>query len=99
MSDLPYVSKAAIDGFLQAAQNSDWIVLAADHLSRGTNAIVLAVPSQFRFRFGPSSLVKHREEAIRIGAGVVVHRDQDLARDLDTAEDLAQWQASLSNTR
>ncbi len=93
--DLPYLTREAYDGALTVAREGEWIVVCADHSSTGTNAIVLAVPSRFRFRFGEGSLLRHREEAIRIGAAVVVHRDPAIERDLDTAEDLRQWQASL----
>ncbi len=91
-ADLPYVTRPAIDGLLDVAHHGEWIVVAADHTSTGTNAIVLDLPTRFRFRFGEGSLLLHREEAIRIGAAVVVHRDDALANDLDTPEDLARWQ-------
>ncbi|MFN0305216.1 MAG: 2-phospho-L-lactate guanylyltransferase [Burkholderiales bacterium] len=91
-ADLPYVTRQAIDGLLDVARHGQWIVVAADHTSTGTNAIVLDLPTRFRFRFGEGSLLLHREESIRIGAAVVVHRDDALANDLDTPEDLARWQ-------
>lgn len=94
-TDLPYLTKEALDGLTAVANDGEWIVVCADHSSSGTNALVLSVPSRFRFRFGEGSLLKHREEAIRIGAAVVVHRDPAIARDLDTPDDLAQWQSSL----
>lgn len=94
-ADLPYLTEAAVEGLLGVAKDGEWIVVCADHSSTGTNALALSVPSRFRFRFGEGSLLKHREEAIRIGAAVVVHRDPAIARDLDTPEDLEQWQASL----
>lgn len=92
-ADLPYVTGKAIDGLLDVAQQGEWIVIAADHTSTGTNALVLDVPTRFRFRFGEGSLLLHREEAIRVGAAVVVHRDEALANDLDSPEDLARWQS------
>jgi 2-phospho-L-lactate guanylyltransferase len=94
-SDLPYLTREAVDAFLAVATRGQWIVLAGDHTTSGTNGIVLDVPSRFRFRFGEGSLVAHREEAIRIGAAVVVHREDPLAYDLDTPEDLARWHATL----
>ena len=92
-ADLPYVTGHAIDQLLEVAKQGQWIVIAADHTSTGTNALVLDVPTRFRFRFGEGSLLLHREEAIRIGAAVVVHRDDAIANDLDSPEDLARWQA------
>lgn len=94
-ADLPYLTQPALEGLIAVAKDGEWIVVAADHASTGTNAVALTLPSRFRFRFGESSLIKHREEAIRIGAAVVVHREPAIARDLDTPQDLQQWQASL----
>jgi len=98
-ADLPYITATAIDRLLEAAAAGDgsghWVVLVADHTLTGTNGIVLDVPSRLKFRFGVDSLPIHREEAIRIGAAVVVHRDPALAEDLDSPEDLARWQARI----
>jgi 2-phospho-L-lactate/phosphoenolpyruvate guanylyltransferase len=94
-ADLPYVTGKAIDGLLAVAREGDWVVVGADHTRTGTNALVLNLPTKFVFRFGEGSLLRHREEAIRTGAAVVVHRDDALAHDLDSPADLARWQATL----
>jgi 2-phospho-L-lactate/phosphoenolpyruvate guanylyltransferase len=74
-ADLPYVTSKAIDGLLEVARAGEWVVIAADHTGTGTNALVLNLPTSFKFRFGAGSLLLHREEAIQSGAAVVVHRD------------------------
>jgi 2-phospho-L-lactate/phosphoenolpyruvate guanylyltransferase len=94
-ADLPYVTSKAIDRLLSVASEGDWIVIGADHTRTGTNALVLKLPTEFVFRFGEGSLLRHREEAIRAGAAVVVHHDDALAHDLDSPADLARWQATL----
>ncbi|MSQ19558.1 MAG: 2-phospho-L-lactate guanylyltransferase [Betaproteobacteria bacterium] len=94
-ADLPYVTSKAIDGLLDVARAGEWVVVAADHTGTGTNALVLRLPTTFTFQFGEGSLLLHREEAIRAGAAVVVHRDAALAHDLDSPADLARWQATL----
>jgi 2-phospho-L-lactate guanylyltransferase len=65
------------------------IALVPCHRDDGTN--VLAVPAgvAFRFAYGPGSFRRHVAEARRLGLGVRVVRDPDLAFDVDVPEDLA----------
>jgi len=59
---------------------------------------VLAVPTgvAFRFAYGPGSFRRHVAEARRLGLGVRVVRDPDLAFDVDVPEDLAALGAGCS---
>jgi 2-phospho-L-lactate/phosphoenolpyruvate guanylyltransferase len=72
------------------------VALVPCHRDDGTN--VLAVPSGagFRFAYGPGSFRRHVAESRRLGLGLRVVRDPDLAFDVDVPEDLAALGADCS---
>lgn len=72
------------------------VALVPCHRDDGTN--VLAVPTgvAFGFAYGPGSFRRHVAEARRLGLGVRVVRDRDLAFDVDVPEDLAALGAGCS---
>jgi 2-phospho-L-lactate guanylyltransferase len=49
----------------------------------------------FRFAYGPGSFRRHVAEARRLGVGVRVVRDRDLAFDVDVPDDLVELGATL----
>jgi 2-phospho-L-lactate guanylyltransferase len=59
------------------------------HRDDGTNVLSLPAGTGFRFSYGPGSFRRHAEEARRLGLGLRVVRDPDLAFDVDLPEDLA----------
>ena len=82
-SDLPL----AVD--FTALVEADSVALVADRHGRGTN--VLALPTaatDFAFQFGTSSFDAHVAEAKRLHLPVSVLRDDRLAWDVDSPEDL-----------
>lgn len=66
----------------------DGITLVPDRHGDGTNVIALPVRSGFRFAYGPGSFARHEREARRLGLAVRVLRDESLAWDVDTPDDL-----------
>lgn len=69
------------------------VVLVPDRHGDGTNLMVLpsAVRSIFAFAYGPGSLARHRQEALRLGQTVSIRPDPILGHDIDTEEDLLGW--------
>jgi 2-phospho-L-lactate guanylyltransferase len=67
---------------------ADTVTIVPDRRDDGTNVIAVPSRSGFRFRYGPSSAARHREEADRLGLACVVRRDARLAHDVDVAGDL-----------
>ena len=65
------------------------VTLIADRHGSGTNVLALNAEDGFTFRYGPTSLADHREEARRRGLGVTMMTDVGLALDLDTPDDVA----------
>ncbi|HSO94846.1 MAG TPA: 2-phospho-L-lactate guanylyltransferase [Acidimicrobiia bacterium] len=72
------------------------VALVPCHRDDGTN--VLAVPADvaFGFSYGPGSFRRHVSETRRLGLGVRVVRDPDLAFDVDVPEDLVALGAGCS---
>ncbi len=71
------------------------VALVPCHRDDGTP--VLSVPSSadFRFAYGPGSFRRHAAEARRLGLGLRVVRDRDLAFDVDIPDDLVALGESL----
>lgn len=58
------------------------------HRDDGTNVLSVPVDAPFRFQYGPGSFRNHAGEARRLGLGLRVVRDADLAFDVDVPDDL-----------
>ena len=64
------------------------MTLAPDWRDDGTNVAAVPANSGFQFAYGPSSFLRHRREAERLGLGVSIVRDVALASDVDFPSDL-----------
>lgn len=65
------------------------VSLVPCHRDDGTTVLSLPVDLDFRFAYGPGSFRRHAAEARRLGAGLRVVRDPELAFDVDFPDDLA----------
>lgn len=67
-----------------------WVTIVPDHRYDGTNAMAIptALAGRFAFQYGRSSFRRHVLEAVTHWPRVRVVRDDLLARDLDTPDDL-----------
>ncbi|MCX7381763.1 MAG: 2-phospho-L-lactate guanylyltransferase [Alphaproteobacteria bacterium] len=83
--DLPMVTGADIDAVFAAEAD---VVIVPSRDGTGTNAILRRPPTLFPSHFGPDSLPKHRAEAARAGATVVLLEIARIAMDVDDAADL-----------
>ena len=63
------------------------LVICPDEAEDGTNALLLAPPGDFTFRYGPGSFHAHLAEAERRGRAAHVVRAPGLRFDLDTESD------------
>lgn len=77
---------------LDTLRRADEIVLVPDRVLDGTNVIALprALAASFAFDYGPRSFERHLVAAHAISAAVRVVRDERLALDVDTPDDLTQ---------
>jgi 2-phospho-L-lactate/phosphoenolpyruvate guanylyltransferase len=94
-ADLPLVRPGDIRGLTARLEP---VVLGPDRRGEGTNALLLRLAGrgpEFRFAFGKRSLVKHLQEARRLGLDVAVHDSPGIGFDLDTPDD---WSDFLGAT-
>ena len=95
--DLPFLQPEDLAGLTSAAVPKPpvraEIVLSPARNGGGTNAVLIPHRLPFRFRLGPDSFERHMEEARRLGLEPLVHNSNGLARDLDTWEDLQEYEA------
>lgn len=75
-----------------AALDAAGVVIAPDTARDGSNVLSVPTGAGFSFHYGPGSFAAHRAEAARLGLGVTVIDDPDLAWDVDDPADLpAEW--------
>ena len=96
--DLPFLRSDELKALIARAGSSvgedadPRIVLSPANKGGGTNAILIPQPLAFRLHLGPDSLSRHVSEARRLGLEPTVYASPGLARDLDTWEDLQEYE-------
>lgn len=66
------------------------VTIVTDRHNDGTNVLAFPVDSTFVTAYGPGSCANHRQLAATAGLGCTVVHDDELALDLDTADDLTE---------
>lgn len=74
------------------------VALVPCHRDDGTPVLSVPTAGEFRFAYGAASFRRHAAEARRLGMGLRVVRDADLAFDVDIPDDLAALDASLQGS-
>jgi len=87
-ADLPLISKADIQAFLQHAGKPPVIVIAPDRRSDGTNALYMSPAGVIEYKYGAGSFAHHIQQAQKKGVRVEVCQLSSLGLDLDLPEDL-----------
>ena len=72
------------------------VALVPCHRDDGTPVLSVPAAVDFRFAYGPDSFRRHAAEARRLGLGLRVVRDPDLAFDVDVPDDLVALGTSLA---
>ena len=98
--DLPFLHSDELKALISRARadsnigedSSPSIVLSPANKGGGTNAILIPQPLAFRLRLGPDSLSRHIAETRRLGLEPSMYASPGLARDLDTWEDLQEYE-------
>ena len=96
--DLPFLCSDELKGLIAKADSGasmdtdPKIVLSPANKGGGTNAIFIPQRLLFRLQLGPDSLSLHVSEARRLGLEPTVYASTGLARDLDTWEDLQEYE-------
>jgi len=98
--DTPLIESGEVATMLQRAEREGTeAVIVPDRHASGTNALLLAPPGAMAPGFGPDSLERHREAAIRGGLNHRVEEVASLMLDVDTPDDLADLCATLDERR
>ena len=87
-ADLPLIRGEDIDALLAVDLGRPAALLVPSREGPGTNAIIRTPPALFPSRFGPNSLLLHKEEAARVGVECLVVRNARIALDIDEPQDL-----------
>ncbi len=86
--DLPMVSSAAIEQVISFADTQRGVVVVPDRHRLGTNALLCTPPDVMAPCFGHDSFRSHLDAAEAVGISARVLDVQELALDLDVADDL-----------
>lgn len=86
--DLPLISYTAVEAVLTAADPNASIVLVPDRRREGTNALLCAPPHALAPQFGACSFERHLAAAQATGIATRVMEIEEVALDLDCADDL-----------
>lgn len=97
--DVPLVRPGDIDELLDIDCRASALVIVPSRDGTGTNAILRRPPTLFPSHFGRGSFAKHCDEASRVGAQIIVHRNPRIEMDVDDESDLrALLQRDLTGT-
>lgn len=96
-ADLPLLAEADLQELFDRLGAGPCVVINPDRHQDGTNALLMSPGGLISYRFGPGSFSLHCEAAQRIGARLEVVRNEHIALDLDTPDDLHIFR-SLENT-
>lgn len=86
-TDLPLLTKDALQDAVAALPAPPGCLLVPDHRGTGTNVVALTPVRCDLFSFGEPSLERHVDLARRVGYDVRIHRSDALEFDLDRPED------------
>lgn len=86
--DLPLISARAVNAVCDSMTSGEQAVLVPDRRHEGTNALLCSPPQVLTPRFGHSSFARHLGAARAVGVATRVVEIEDLALDLDRADDL-----------
>lgn len=86
--DLPLISTGAVDAIFDAQTAREQVVLVPDRHHEGTNALLCSPPQVIAPCFGSSSFARHLRAALAANIATRVVEIEELALDLDCADDL-----------
>lgn len=89
--DLPIMDAEDLRRLAQAG-TSNTVAIAPDRVGLGTNGLCLDAALDFAFAFGADSFRLHVAATQRLGLDHAVVKSHGLAFDIDTTNDLAEWE-------
>jgi 2-phospho-L-lactate/phosphoenolpyruvate guanylyltransferase len=96
--DCPMLDPVQLDKLIARSVPARSALIVPDRHGTGTNALLLTPPGSLAPAFGPGSCQRHRTTAESEGTVPEVVEVTSLALDVDTPEDLAELQTTLTAT-
>ncbi len=102
--DLPFITSEDLRGLISIATSNPstgpapestphtMVILSPARKGGGTNAVFIPRRLDFRLQLGQRSFARHLAEANRLGLQPSIYESPGLARDLDTNEDLQEYE-------
>lgn len=90
--DLPFLKPADIHNLLQSSRRNRNITLSPARKDNGTNAILVPRGLPFQPELGPRSFQRHLAQSARLGVSVAMCYSPGLGFDLDTFDDLGNYE-------
>lgn len=90
-ADLPFLRSEDIRGIIQLGMDPSTVVIAADVLEDGTNALMVRPPGLIGYHYGPHSYTLHLEAAEKAGASIRSYSSASLMLDVDVPHDLDEY--------
>jgi 2-phospho-L-lactate guanylyltransferase len=87
-ADIPLITSADVTRLVELGE-SNRMVIVADALRSGTNALLVSPPTLLAPRFGPGSFSAHLRAALEADVRAMVHDCPRIARDIDEPRDIA----------
>lgn len=97
VEDVEMMTHAIDEKASGAARREAVIRVCSDTKRDGTNALLLRLPTQFTFQYGPGSFPKHLLEAARLGISAHIIRSPGLEFDLDTEADWEKYRRGITH--
>lgn len=94
-ADLPFLRSEDIRGMIQLGMEASTVVIAADVLGDGTNALMVRPPGLIEYSYGPNSYTLHMEAAEKAGASVRRYSSPSLMLDVDVPHDLDEYNNTI----
>jgi 2-phospho-L-lactate guanylyltransferase len=100
-ADVPLIVPETVGEFVQCVLDGDGaatnnsIGIAPDQERRGTNGLLLTLPTSLPFQFGPDSFTRYLETARSLGLTPHIYDTPALALDIDTPDDLMNYSMIL----
>ena len=91
-ADLPFVTPEDVLALVELSEIGQRLTLSPARRDGGTNAMIVPVDSVFRPALGAGSFRRHRQLAATLGIQPRLYDSPGLGLDLDTADDLKDYQ-------
>ncbi|OJX41435.1 MAG: 2-phospho-L-lactate guanylyltransferase [Chloroflexi bacterium 44-23] len=95
-ADIPLITESEVKSIINKLSTSPMMVISPDRHMNGTNILLVSPIDLIEFSFGPGSFERHVRQAQMKNATIEVLQLSSTALDIDSPEDLALYQKTLT---